>query len=164
MRSTGGSTRHSTPSSEVAHTDPAPTAIPNRRLLPSSIGSPVRLVRGSIGVSVLSHPPIQTPASPAAIVRVPPGGDGIAATRRPLLASRRDTFPSGLIAQTAPAPTAIIGKPSLVWPSAPGSRTVRVTRVVPGSTRDTLVVWPGPVPIHNAPAPAAMSVGCPRGS
>jgi hypothetical protein len=43
-----GSTRQSRPSSELAQTAPPPTAIPGRKLLPSSIGGSARLVRGSI--------------------------------------------------------------------------------------------------------------------
>ena len=38
---------------------------------------------------------------------------------------------------------------------------MRVASPVAGSTRDTRCVAPGPLPIHNAPAPAAMSVGRP---
>ena len=107
-----GSTRHSTPSSEVAHTAPPPTAIPNRRLLPSSIALRMRFVRGSICEIVFSPEITHTPASPAAIAPAS-SGPRTTATRRPLAGSRRETVLSVLIAHTAPAPTAIMGKPSL---------------------------------------------------
>ena len=66
-----GSTRHSTPSSEVAHTAPPPTAMPNSWLLPSSIALRMRFVRGSICAIVFSPEITQTPASPAAIGPTP---------------------------------------------------------------------------------------------
>ena len=101
-----GSTRHSSPSSEVAHTEPAPTATAVSELLPSSISSATRLVRGSIRVRLLSQLTVQTPSSPAAIVFA---STSTLATILPVRGSMRDTPSSGLAAHTAPAPTAIPG-------------------------------------------------------
>ena len=107
----------------------------------------------------------QTPASPAAIVLA---RASTVAILPPVLGSMREMVWSGLIAQTAPAPTAMPGKPTLGhWlPLAVlGSLTVRVIRFERGSTREMLTVplfcGPPPFPTQSAPAPAAMSLGTP---
>ena len=107
-----GSMRHTRPSfSPVAQTDPAPTAIPSRRFAPTGIVWPTRLVRGSIRVTAeRSASTNQTPASPAAIVLA---RAFTVATLPPVLGSIREIVWSGLIAQTAPAPTAMPGKPTV---------------------------------------------------
>ena len=162
-----GSMRHTSPSfSPVAHTDPAPTAMPSRTFAPTGIVWPTRLVRGSIRVTAeRSASTNQTPASPAAIVLA---RASIVATLLPVLGSMREIVWSGLIAQTAPAPTAMPGKPTLGHElplAVSGSLTVRVIRSERRSTRETLTVpllsGPPPFPTQSAPAPAAMSLGTP---
>ena len=81
-------------------------------MLPSSIGLRIRFVRGSICEIVFPPEITHTPTSPAAIA-TGSSGPRTTATRRPLAGSRREIVLSVLIAHTAPAPTAIIGKPSL---------------------------------------------------
>ncbi len=109
---------------------------------------PTRFVRGLIEKTARSDQlRNQTPSPPAAIVlgRTPVG---MVATRRPVLGSMRDTLSSRLRAHTAPAPTAICGKPPLggPWssglPLASGSLTVRVIAPVSGSMRRTRAVTP----------------------
>ena len=85
----------------------------------------------------------QTPSSPAAMVEAEMP-TSIVATSLPVSGSIRDRVSSGLIAHTAPAPTAIRGRPGLVLPAAPsvvsGSVTVRVIAAESGSTREMLAV------------------------
>src|SRR5215212_7639563 len=169
-----GSIRHTTPSCcAVTQILPAPTAIAVPALVPMRIFWPTRFVRGSICVTT---DPLSTqiPSVPAAILSA---STSIVATSLPVSGSIRETVWSGLSAQTAPAPTAMSGKPQLYLavnapPVLSGSVTVWVIARVLGSKREMLTVklpapgfpliLPPPFPTHSAPSPAAISVGTPR--
>ena len=167
-----GSIRQIVPCCSAAtQMDPPPTAIPCVPSAPMRIFRPGRLVRGSMRVTT-GPSRNQIPSLPAASLSA---DTSIVATSRPVSGSMRESVWSGLRAQTAPAPTAMSGRPQFsdglrklpAFLSA--SLTVRVIVVVAGSTRAMrtvkLPLRPGPPrPSQTAPAPAAMSVTTPPGS
>jgi hypothetical protein len=129
------------------------------------IGFPARFVEVSIRETVLSVFRTQTDRSFAAMAAA--STCPILMTR-PLRGSIRETVKSGLIAQTAPAPTAMWSSTRLwVSPSAFGSAIAPRESPVAGSSFEIVVAIAGlssvvgllPFPTHTAPAPAARSVG-----
>ena len=110
--------RQTSPSpSAEAHTPP-PTATAERLWAPRRIERPARLVRGSIGVT-------DSVSSPLMYHTLPARGDGGGVHVDPRHAPATggidpETVRSGLIAQTAPAPTATCAKPQFLKARSPG--------------------------------------------